>query len=364
MSGTVAVSAFGGPIRPKAPGPSQLSAPTGPDQGEYEPRQREQQVRERAHEQQRQQRDHQQRQPHQRQHPWARGLLILLFNNRGRHATHAQRAHVRLRQVVDRQLRVVNGLVAGVAQPDGGDRDRRAIRVRSGHHVEHRSRRLQLRGSPDMVKHRIDLLLRDRVEVGHLKQGFHQQRRCSNCVDGRQELPYPRGTNDTAEQTVHLGEPIRREHFPTENERYHDNIGVPEKGLDLLQRLRDGAIPGKERLVLRHRRPLRNPSSQHQCHDRDSDKRDPRAHRHQPTQPVKHPTYGTPPSPRPRRGTGDTGQRPTMTAPHPRFTLASQPDAVTSSGTPPTRPSPNSARHLLSHVRACQAPSEHPPCSG
>ena len=97
--------------------------PDGPDQREYEPRQREQRVGERAHEEQRQQRDHEQRQPHQRQHAGARGLLILLLNHRERHAAHAQRALVRLRQVVDRQLRVVNGLVAGVAQPDGGDRD-------------------------------------------------------------------------------------------------------------------------------------------------------------------------------------------------------------------------------------------------
>ena len=198
------------------------------------------------HEEQRQQRDHEQRQPHQRQHAGDRGLLILLLNHGERHAAHAQRALVRLRQAVDRQLRVVNRLGAGVAQPDGGDRDPRAIRVRSGHHVERRSRRLELRGGPNMVERRIDLHLRDRIEVGYLEQGFHQQGRGGDCIGGRQEFPHARVANDADEQAVHLGESIGREHFTTEDERNHDDIGVPEEGLYLLQRLGDATIPREE----------------------------------------------------------------------------------------------------------------------
>ena len=143
-----------------------------------------------------------------------------------------------------------------------------------------------------MVKRHIDLCLRDRVEVGHLEQGFHQQGRGGDCVGGRQQFPYARVANDAAEQAVHLGESIGREHFTTEDERYHDDAGVPEEGLDLLQRLGDAAIPREEGLVLRHRRAQRKPGGQRQCHKRDEGKRDPRAHRHQPAQPVEHFVHG------------------------------------------------------------------------
>ena len=79
-----------------------------------------------------------------------------------------------------------------------------------------------------MIERRIDLHLRDRIEVGYLEQGFHQQGRGGDCIGGRQEFPHARVANDADEQAVHLGESIGCERFTTEDERNHDDIGVPE----------------------------------------------------------------------------------------------------------------------------------------
>ena len=106
---------------------------------------------------------------------------------------------------------VLYPLVSRIDQPDVGDRDRRAVRVDAGHRVQ---------GALELgrVADRVYLRLGDQPEVVGLQRGADQDRGRDERVGRREQLAHAPIADDGACQGGHLGEAGGRQRLPAEEE--------------------------------------------------------------------------------------------------------------------------------------------------
>ena len=259
-----------------------------PDQREEQPDEGEEQVGEGAQEEQNEGRDEDKRQPDQRQHPRLRRVLVLILDHHRGYAAHPQRTLVPNRELVDPTLGLFDLRFIGVAQPDGGDGERRAVDVGCGHRPECPPNRGITAGG-------IDLPLRYRLEAVNLKRGLEHQRRGDNCLAGRQQVRLVAG--DAIDKGIHLGESLGREGIAAKDEGDDGDVArIAEKLVDLIRCFDNAVVGRKERQggAFDNLCAPSCPRSEDNGNEQEDGDRDPGADGDQPAQPVEDTVHGPP----------------------------------------------------------------------